>query len=229
MYFEALSKIILTLGVSTAFAATPSAKATPTPLEATPTATISITPKIEDVKNNIEERIRTIVTNNLSTAEAKIKQEVNIKKLVGKVGQISSIQTNSFNLESKSQVFQIATNEQTIITKNSSPIKLNSLAIGDKVIVIASKTSKALFTAKKIIVITNPSTNRAELLVGKVSKIDTKKRIATIIDTNKKPIEITFSKKFPLELSTILPNNNVFLILSKVAGEVVATKGKIMP
>lgn len=223
MIAEILTSLIA-LTASPVYAATSSAKTN----IATPSATLTTTPTISNIQKNLEDRIKTIVNDNLSTAEAKLRQEINNKQLVGKIGIINSIQANSFNLESRSQIFQISLNPKTIITKAGSNIKAEALAIKDKVIVIATKTSKSLFNANKIIVIPDTISNRPEVIIGSITKIDPKKRIATFTKTDNKTIEILFSKKFEISLDTLQPKTKMILILSKQSGELVVSKGKIL-
>ena len=84
----AISAISL-FSISPAYAITATPSATPT---------VTVTPSDNQVNSNLQDRIRNMVQQNVSTTEAKLKEKLNELSLVGYAGKVTAVANSNLNL-----------------------------------------------------------------------------------------------------------------------------------
>ncbi|KKT29504.1 MAG: hypothetical protein UW41_C0033G0006 [Candidatus Collierbacteria bacterium GW2011_GWC2_44_18] len=202
-------------------------------LAATTVATPSATPTEAIVTpsqtQDIQEKIKTLVKENLSATESTLKERINQQTLVGFVGLIQSINSGNITINTKdASILQISTNEKTTITRNGSIIKLASLAISDKVIVIGTLLKEDIILAKRIIVIpdeTNPVVSGT--IVTKVSSVDIKKKLIGLM-VNDQEVLYGLTKKSTIKVENIKVGTTIFSITKKYEGKNLLSRAKTL-
>ena len=142
----------------------------PTSAFAITQATPSATPSISSTPTpNIEDKIKLLVKENLSTTEAKLKEKMDLQSLVGYVGTISSISSGVISMDTHGNLMQVSTTDKTTLIKNNVKIKATSLAIGDKMIVIGTLIKVDIVQSQRIVVIKDePNLVKTKAVVAKV-------------------------------------------------------------
>jgi hypothetical protein len=207
---------------SNAFAATKVA----TPSAITPTAkipTTTVTPS-----ENLEDKIKNLVKENLSATELNLKEAINLKSLIGHVGTIKSISTGSITVETDGNLFQITISDKTKISKLGIVSKLSSLAISDKVIVIGTLIKEDIIQAKVIKVIAEETdVVESDAIVAPVTSIDLKKKTITLTVKNAQ-VPYTLSKKTTIKIADIKVGQILFVITKKYQGSNSLSRAKIL-
>lgn len=222
-YLKLLPAVVFFLIAGPVFAKTATPSATPA-ISATPSATSDST-----VQNNLETRFKNIVQQNLSTTEAELQAKINQQSIVGYAGKVTSISNNSISFDSSGEIFQVATFDNTVIVNANQKVKLSSIAIGDKLIVIGTLNSKNnLLDAKRIVIVKTPdSTDRPTVYVGKISTPDTKKGTLSF-QTAQSTIKMILSKKANLKITDLKDGANAVVIVRTQDAGLVITKIKIL-
>ena len=203
-----MKKILFTLSILLTFIS-PVLAATTTPT-ATPTETqdqVTI--------------IRNIVQQNLATAEAMYRKA----SLVGYVGRISAITSQSITLKFNGDTFQVRTTEDTTYNK-SGKANFSSLAIQDKAIVIGTMTNKDIIDAKRIVIIKDVPSELPQIVSGKILSADTKTRIV-IIRTQKGDFNFILSRKAVLKIDKFISGKPVIAIFEMQGEDPVITTAKV--
>jgi hypothetical protein len=187
------------------------------------TATPSATPT-----ENIEDKYKLIVKENLSSAEAKLKEKLEVQSLVGFVGKITTISSSNLTLDSHGNLLQVTTSTKTAFLKDSSTIKITSLAIGDKVIIIGTSVKDGIVQAKRISVIKDePILVHTSVVVSKTVSIDLKKKIITLtIDGTDQPL--TLSKKSTVKLADFQAGQTILGIIKEYNGALSISRAKAL-
>lgn len=175
---------------------------------------------------NMEDKIKLLVQENLSTTEAKLKEKVDLQSLVGFVGKITTISSGNLTIDSHGDLIQVTTNIKTAFLKDSSTIKVTSLAIGDKIIVIGTSIKDDIVQAKRVTVIKDePNLVKTSAIVAKIVKIDLKKRniTLTINDTDQL---LTLSKKSNVKLEEYKAGQTIFGIIKEYNGVLSISRAK---
>ena len=120
------------------------------------------------VNSNIEDRIKNIVQQNLSTTEALIKERINENSLSGYVGKITNISSMNLTLMSGADTIQVKTSEKTVYSKSNQAVKSSSLAIGDKVIVVGLLARNDIIDAKRIVIVKDSISTLPLILSSKI-------------------------------------------------------------
>jgi hypothetical protein len=180
------------------------------------TSTPSATPSMQ-----LEEKIKTLVKENLETTEGLVQKEVVAKSLLGYSGTVKSVGTKNITLEIDKDLLQIAVLPTTIITKAGAEIKTSALALGDKLIVIGSKSKDASIEAKIINVI--PEVDEKTLVITKaevaiISKIDLKKKTFSL-NIKGQDVAFTLSKKTTVKLENFTDGDQILAITKKYQGK----------
>lgn len=184
---------------------------------ASPTLAVTSTPSATPTQN-MEDKIKLLVQENLSTTEAKLKEKLNVQALVGYVGKITTISSGNLTIDSQNNLVQITSNAQTTYTKDGSTIKATSLAIGDKVIVIGTSVKNGIVAAKRVTVIKDePNLVKTSAVVAKVILVDTKKKTLTLAINGTNQV-LTLSKKSTVKLDTLTADQTIFGIIKEYNG-----------
>ncbi|HSV94675.1 MAG TPA: hypothetical protein VLH94_01690 [Spirochaetia bacterium] len=187
------------------------------------TATPSATPT-----HNIEDKIKILVQENLSTTEAKLKEKVNLQTMVGYVGKITTISSGNLTLESQGNLIQATSTTKTTYLKDGSTIKATSLAIGDKIIIIGTSIKDGIIQAKRISVIKDePVLVKTTAVVAKISFIDPKKKTLTLF-LNGTDQTLTLSKKSTVKLDELKIDQTILGIVKEYEGKLSISRAKVL-
>ncbi len=201
------------------FAATATSSATTTP-------SATVTPS---QAQDLQEKIKTLVRENLSATESAVRERINQRTLVGYVGTIKSMNSDHLTLSTKEEtLFQVTTDENTSIIKKGSEIKFSSLAISDKVIVIGTLLKDEILLGKRISVIpeeVDPMTS--DTIVAKVSSVDVKKKIIGLT-VNNTEVLYTLTKKSTIKIAEISEGDTLFGITKKYDGNDYLSRAKVI-
>lgn len=177
---------------------------------------------------NIEDKIKTLVKENISTTEAKLKEKLDLQSLVGYVGKIKTIGSDNLTIDSYNSLIQIKTNSKTIFQKSGSDIKMSSLAIGDKIILIGTSFKDDIIQAKKITVIKDePVLVKTTAVVAKVISVDLKKK-TLILNLDGTEQTLSLSKKSTVKLDGIKAGNTIFAIIKEYDGKLSISRAKVL-
>lgn len=180
------------------------------------TSTPSATPSVD-----IENKIKTLVKENLDTTETELKKNILSKSILGFTGKAKSVGTKNITLETEKDLLQIVLTEKTSITKNGSEMKSSSIALGDKLIVYGQKTKEEVLEAKLILVLADTDdTNLVETqtVVATFKTLDLKKKTFKLT-INNEDIDFTLSKKNNVKLEDYKIGDTIFAITKKYLGK----------
>ncbi len=180
------------------------------------TSTPSATPSLE-----LQDKIKTLVKENLETTENLIQKEVTSKSLLGYTGKVKSIGSKNLTLEIEKDILQISILTTTSITKDGAEIKTSSIALGDKLMIIGTKTKDDVIEAKIInvikeddpttIVVTKPA-------IATIKNLDLKKKTFTLT-INGEDVAYTLSKKTTVKLDDFKEGDTILAITKKYQGK----------
>lgn len=175
---------------------------------------------------NMEDKIKLLVQENLSTTEAKLKEKVDLQSLVGFVGKITSISSGNLTIDSHGNLIQVTTSTKTAFIKDGSTIKVSSLAINDKIIVIGTSIKDDIVQAKRVTVIKDePILVKTSAVVAKIVKIDLKKKTITLTINNTDQL-LTLSKKSNIKLEEYKVDQTIFGIIKEYNGALSISRAK---
>lgn len=187
------------------------------------TATPSATPT-----QNMADQVKTLVKENLATTEAKLKEKVDLQSLVGYVGKITTISSSNLTIDSHNNLLQITTNTKTAFLKDGSNIKITSLAINDKVIIIGTSVKDGIISAKRVSVIKDePVLVKTSAIVSKVIFIDPKKKTLTL-SINGSDKVLTLSKKSTVKLEDLKIDQTILAIVKEFDGKLSISRAKVL-
>lgn len=225
IFFSAVISLLFVFPTSS-FAATKIATSSAT--SPTPTLKVTTTPSTPTPTENLEDKIKTLVKENLSATESNLKEAINLKSLVGHVGTIKSISAGNITIETDGNLFQVTTTDKTIITKAGVAAKITTLAISDKIIVIGTLIKEDIIQAKSIKAIPQETdVVTSEAIVATVSVVDLKKKIITLTVDNAQ-IPYTLSKKSTIKIADIKPGQTLFVITKKYQGADSLSRAKVL-
>jgi hypothetical protein len=177
---------------------------------------------------NMEDKIKLLVQENLSTTEAKLKEKVDLHTLVGFAGDITSISSNNLTIESKGNLIQITTSAKTLIQKNGSTLKFASLGIGDKIIVIGTSVKDDIVQAKRINVFkAEPVLVKTSAVVAEVVSTDTKKKTVTLTINEQDKI-LSLSKKSTVKIEELEQGQTILAIVKEYDGNLLISRSKVL-
>ena len=186
------------------------------------TATPSATQSLQDT-------IKKMVEENISSTEASLREKINLQILVGYVGVINSINSGNITIDSKEgPLIQITTDAKTTFIKSGSVIKLSSLALSDKIIVIGTLIKDDIILAKRVAVVqVDPNPMTSSTLVAKISSVDIKKKTVglNIFD---KEVLYTLTKKSTIKLTDLKADLTIFAITKKYEGKDFLSRAKVI-
>lgn len=182
-----------------------------------------------EVNTNLQDRIRNMVQQNVSTTEAQIKEKINQLSLVGYTGKVTEVAASNLTIDSAGETFQVTTNDTTAIVNAGKNIKLSAIAIGEKLIVIGTlNTKKDVITAKRIVVVkASEITDKPTIYTGIIQTVDIKKR-TVVIKTLDNAVTMILSKKANLKIDEMIAGKSVLVITRIQDAGTVITKVKIL-
>ena len=193
----------------------------------TPALAVTATPSATTTPD-MADQVKTLVKENLATTEAKLKEKVDLQSLVGFVGKISTIGSSNLTLDSHGNLLQVSTTAKTAFLKDSSPIKLSSMAIGDKIIVIGTSVKEGIVTAKRITVIKDePNLVTTSVIVSKISSIDAKKKTLAL-NLNGIDQLVTLSKRSTVKLEELSAGQTILGIIKEFGGKLSISRAKVL-
>lgn len=182
--------------------------------------------KAETPTPNMVDRVKILVQENLATTEAKLKEKVNLQSLVGFVGKINTISSGNITLDSHGNLLQVTTTANTTFLKNGLIIKITSLAIDDKVIIIGTSIKDGIVQAKRVTVIKDePILVKTTAVVAQVVSIDLKKKTITL-NINGTSQVLTLSKKSTVKLNELLASQTILGIIKEYQGVLSISRAK---
>ena len=194
---------------------------------ATPAFSATSTPSATTTPN-MADQVKLLVQENLATTEAKLKEKVDLQSIVGFVGKISTISSQNLTLDSHGNLLQITTSTKTTFQKNNTTIKLSSLAIGDKVIVIGTSVKEGIVSAKRVTVIKDePILVKTTAVIAKVVATDIKKKTLTLSIDGTDQI-LTLSKKSTVRLADLQTDQVIFGIIKEYEGKLSISRAKVL-
>ena len=187
------------------------------------TATPSATPTPD-----IEEKYKLIVQENVSSIAAKLQEKVNLMSLVGYVGKITTISSGNLTVDSHGVLLQVTSTTKTVYLKNNSPIKVTSLAIGDKVIIIGTSIKDGIVQAKRVSVIKDePILVKTTAVIAKVVSVDIKKKTLTLT-INGADQTLALSKKSTVKLDQLQADQVILGIVKEYDGNLSISRAKTL-
>lgn len=189
------------------------------------TATRSATPS---QSQDLQEKIKNLVRENLSATESAVRDRINQKTLVGYSGKIKSINSDHLSISTgEDTLLQITTDENTEIIKSGAAIKFSSLAISDKTIVIGTILKDDIIIAKRIVIVPTPddSVMTTSTVVSKISSIDIKKKTIGLTINNEEVV-YTLTKKSTIKLDDLNTGDTIFAITKKYEGKDYISRAK---
>jgi len=177
----------------------------------------------------IQEKIKTLVKENLSATESTLKEKINQRTLVGFVGLIQSINSGNITINTKDgTILQITTDEKSVYNKAGTGIKISSLAISDKIIVIGTLLKEDIVLAKRIVVVPDePIQIVSGTIVSKVSSVDIKKKLIGLT-VNNQEVLFGLTKKSTIKIEEIKAGMTIFAITKKYDGKDLLSRAKIL-
>ncbi|HOX95855.1 MAG TPA: hypothetical protein PLI45_00520 [Candidatus Woesebacteria bacterium] len=179
--------------------------------------------------SDMQDKIKTLVQENISTTEAKLKEKVDLQTLVGYVGIVKTIGSDNLTVDTQGILLQVSSNAKTVYTKNGVTVKLTSLAIGDQVIVIGTSVKDDIVQAKKVTVIKEDTSDQVitTAVVAKVTAVDTKKKIITL-NINGTDQTLTLSKKSTVKLEDLSADQTILGIVKLYQGKLSISRAKVL-
>ncbi|HAI22751.1 TPA: hypothetical protein DCP77_03550 [Candidatus Collierbacteria bacterium] len=187
------------------------------------TATPSATPTPD-----IEEKYKLIVQENVSSIAAKLQEKVNLMSLVGYVGKITTISSGNLTVDSHGVLLQVTSTAKTVYLKNNSTIKVTSLAIDDKVIIIGTSIKDGIIQAKRVSVIKDePILVKTTAVIAKVVSVDIKKKTLTLTINGADQV-LTLSKKSTVKLDQFSAGQTILGIVKEYDGNLSISRAKTL-
>lgn len=177
---------------------------------------------------NMQDKIKLLVQENLSTTEAKLKEKVDLQSLVGFVGKINTISSGNLTIDSHGVLIQVTSTANTAFIKNGLTIKVTSLAIGDKTIVIGTPIKDDIVQAKRVTVIKDePILVKTNAFVAKIVSIDLKKKTITLTLDGVDQV-LSLSKKSTVKLTDYKAGQTILAIIKEYNGTLSISRAKAL-
>ncbi|HBC45209.1 MAG: hypothetical protein UX08_C0025G0010 [Candidatus Collierbacteria bacterium GW2011_GWB1_45_35] len=178
---------------------------------------------------DIQDKIKKMVEENISSTEASLREKINLQILVGYVGVINSINSGNITIDSKEgPLIQITTDAKTTFIKSGSVTKLSSLALSDKIIVIGTLIKDDIILAKRVAVVqVDPNPMTSSTLVAKISSVDIKKKTIGL-NINNQEVLYTLTKKSTIKLIDLKTDQTIFAITKKYEGKDYLSRAKVI-
>jgi len=192
---------------------------------ATPTDT-PISSSSTEITNSVVEKIKDVVKNNPSPT-------LNQQRLLGLVGTVKSINTETLTLLSKNNsTLQIATDKTSILVSGSKSIKLSDIPVGAKIIVIGHylNSEDIVFAKRLILVPKSELTTTRSTVFGTIISVNSKTKTITLTTSENKSADILISTKSTPGLKDFSPDQKLFAIITTDSKDNTSTllKGKII-
>ena len=177
-------------------------------------ATDSASTDDEQVKANIQERIRQVVDNPNN------KQESNLK---GWLGTIESISAETISITTDSETRLVAITPDTTIDQDEKSLDLEELIINSTILAVGTIDDTDILTAQQITVTQKPEAHHKLSILSSVSEVDTINDTISVINLNQSsPLLINITKdtlfsdsdtqKDPLDITNINPQDRLLVV-----------------
>ena len=174
------------------------------------------------------DQVKTMVQENLATTEAKLKEKLDLQSLVGFVGKVTTINSGNLTIDSRNNLLQATTSAKTAFIKNGLAIKIASLAIDDKIIIIGTSIKNDIVQAKRITVIKDePVLVKTTAVVAKTVSIDLKKKTITLTIGSENQV-LTLSKKSTVKLEELEADQTILAIIKEYNGALSISRAKVL-
>lgn len=211
-FFTTLAIFIFLSLTTSSFAVSPS-----------PTATDTSTPT--DSPTTIQEKIRTLVRDNLATTESKLKEKIDQSTLVGYSGEITEIKNGNVTISTPDGALEATTDSNTVIVIKGAVSKLDKLAIGNRILIIGTSVKKDILEAKRIILSPEAPT-KPEIFLAEVSELNAKTK--TISFTGNKTV-FNIGRKMSLRLKELAIGQKLIVVTKTLDGSPYLTQFKLLP
>lgn len=176
----------------------------------------------------LADQVKILVQENLATTEAKLKEKIDLQSLVGFVGKITTISSGNLTLDSHGNLLQVTTTAKTAFLKNGLTIKITSLAIGDKIIIIGTSIKDGIVQAKRVTVIKDePVLVKTTATLAKIVAIDIKKKTITLTINDSDQL-LTLSKKSTVKLAELKVDQTILAIVKEYSGALSISRAKTL-
>lgn len=194
-------------------------------------AEITPTPTADEatVKSNLEERVKEIVSEKLSSSEAQIKNKLGQLSLVGYSGQVNNVSQNSITIKSQDEDLQVTFDDNTQFLKSGKTIKSDTIAIDDHLLVIGELNDKKdVLLANRVTVTSKPSFVTPKIYQGKTSNLNNSKRTFTLTMQNGDTQDLLLSRTANLKITELEADQQILVIVREISGNQVITTVKIL-
>lgn len=168
----------------------------------------------ESIQENLKERIKNVVKENLDQTELSLREKINQQTLMGFAGQITKLTDESITIKNEDKNLQIVTNEETVLVRNNQNIKVSSLSIDERIIVIGNLNSEDILTAKRIVTTTSKeATVKRQTFVGHILDIDIKNDSFELLNQDNVSVTISLPSKSTTDIEDLSANQNIIIIV----------------
>lgn len=166
-----------------------------------------------EAEDNLQERIKNTVQENLGQAEDSIRQKLEEKLLLGYTGTIVNIKENIITANTNNNLYQIIFDKNTAIVRKGNNIEPEDLSIDEGIIIMGYLSSDDILTARRIVTtnLTPPDTFR-QTLIGPLQEIDLEQEILILL-VDDQPVEIDIEDFDLDEDQTPNPQQKIMLIV----------------
>jgi len=182
------------------------------PLLAVDEATDSATTD-EQAEDNLQERIKNTVQENLNQAEDNIRQKLEEKMLLGYTGTITNIKEEIITADTNNNLYQIIFDDDTTVIRNGQSIDPEDLSIDEDIIIMGYLSSDDILTARRIVT-TNltPDNTIRQTLIGTLQEIDQDEDVLYLL-LDDQPLEVDVSD-FDFDEQLPQPQQQLMIIVA---------------
>lgn len=181
------------------------------------------------VKSNLEDRVKEIVQEKLSSSEAQIKNKLGQLALVGFVGEVESVSNNSISLITGEDKLQVTYNDSTKFLKSGKSIKSDTIAIDDHLLVVGELNDKKdVLMANRISITKKLDFTTPKIYQGTASDLNNSKRTLTLTNSTGDTIDLLLSRTANLKITDLEEDQKILVIVRDISGTQVITTVKIL-
>ncbi len=174
--------------------------------------------KIEDIRKQIEESVKT-----------KLDEIINKQERRGWVGKITQVNTIGFEIETNGEDRSVTLNDQAvIINQNRQTISLENLEIGQRVIAMGEVQIDGSLDAKRVVITNEKEDDNRQPIFGEISETAAQDEIILVKNTDQS-YELIFNEKSTLkqrlngeieeiEYQDLVPEQKIAAVISPTDG-----------
>lgn len=184
------------------------------PLLAVDQATDSATTD-EQAEDNLQERIKNTVQENLNQAEDNIRQKLEEKLLFGYTGTITNIKEEIITANTNNNLYQIIFDDDTVVVRSGQNIDPEDLSIDEDIIIMGYLSSDDILTARRIVTTDlTPDDTFRQTFTGTLQEIDQEEDVLYLL-VDDQSLEIDISDyDFDDEEDLPQPQQKIMLIVT---------------